>query len=250
MPSSAILSSGVEMSNIANLLCRYCLLPFTPDTIPGAIMEGALAHVRDAEVLRTYDFVDVIKPKDSMGWQVKSTKDATPVTWKRAKLADAPNLIKASRSGAAGVQSLGDAIIHFCNAHAAASMSKYSLEAIGFSRLIVRDNGTATYYEKLLCTREKPKIFEETDFFWQWSTQKKTKQKEQLSALHGIHVPSGKKWFAWHGLGENQLHFSGEKTWWPEANSSQAFTFDLPTKDKKLSVEAFMALLEEIPKPV
>ncbi len=156
MPSSPILSSSKEMSDIANLLCRYCLLPFTPDTIPGAIMEGALAHVRNAQVLRTYDFVDVIKPKDRIGWQVKSTKDKTPVTWKRAKLADAANLIKASESGAAGVQALGDVIIHFCNAHAAASMSKYALDAIGFSRLIVRDDGRVARAQPSCACQKQP----------------------------------------------------------------------------------------------
>lgn len=37
------------------------------------------------------------------------------------------------------------------------------------------------------------------------------KKKEVLPALHGY--KDGVHWFSWYGQGENQLHFTGEKTW-------------------------------------
>jgi len=49
-------------------------------------MESIFAHVRSANVLNTYDFVDVISTTNQRGWQIKSTKEKPPVTWKRAKL--------------------------------------------------------------------------------------------------------------------------------------------------------------------
>ena len=81
-------------------------------------MGGVLAHVRGGRVLNTYDFVDVIRTEDGCGWQVKSTKATTPVTWKRAKIPDAVSLIEQSNRSAGGLQALGDAIMEFCNRHA------------------------------------------------------------------------------------------------------------------------------------
>lgn len=206
-------------------------------------MEGALAYVRGASVLRTYDFVDVVKRDSRCGWQVKSTKATTPVTWKRAKIPNSVQLIAESKISPAGAQALGDAIIAFCNAHAQHSLQLYDLDEIGYSRLIVHENGTVTYFEKLLCTREAPTIFNSSDFEWQWSIPKKTVKKEQLPALHGIYKPDHKKWFAWHGLGENQLHFSGEKSWWPSEGNQHQVSFNLPTDGDKISVERFIELL-------
>src|SRR5262249_34911133 len=180
-------------------------LPFSRDYVPGAIMEGTLEHVHHAKALSTYDFVDVVRSTDGCGWQVKSTKAMTPLTWKSAKIRDAQRLILASETSAAARQKLGNAIIAFCNAHARHSLELYGLDVIGFSRLIIFESWEALYYEKILCTREAPKLFEENDFKWDWSVQKHSVKKEQLSALHGTHIPSGRKWFAWHGRGENQL---------------------------------------------
>ena len=67
-------------------------------------------------------------------------------------------------------------------------------------------------------------------------------KKEQLPAFHGVSKKTGKKVFAWHGKGENQLHFSGEKNWWPEVDrppvegvfnysaDNHAIAFKLPSK--------------------
>ena len=51
----------------------------------GDRVKNANFQLRQGEVLGTYDFVDVIKRGSKCGWQVKSTKESTPVTWKRAK---------------------------------------------------------------------------------------------------------------------------------------------------------------------
>lgn len=242
--ASSVYSTPEQFSLIEKILTRYIRLPFTVSTIPGAIMEGVLAHVRDGRVLQTYDFVDVVKTDAGFGWQVKSTKECTPVTWKRAKIPNAEELIAESQRSPAGRQELGNAIINFCNQHALESLESYRLDQIGYARLLIRDDGSITYFERLLCTRANPQIFNPHDFEWKWSTPKKTVRKEQLCALHGISRRTGEKWWAWHGLGENQLHFSGERNWWPTRNG-HAITFRFPTEREKISLEDFSALLEK-----
>ena len=246
MKTYAIFSTKEQLGEIARILSSYIRLPLSTDTIPGALMEGLLAHVRGGVVKPTYDFVDVVNADLKCGWQIKSTKASTPVTWKRAKIRDAENLIKASRRNKAGCQKLGDGIIDFCNAHAKESIELYDLNEIGYCRLIVHEDGLVTYFERLLCTREAPILFNKRDFTWRWSKPKKTKKKEQLPALHGTHTASKKKWFAWHGLGENQLHFSGEKTWWPEAADSHAVTFKFPGEEDRIGLESFVEFLSKL----
>src|SRR5258708_35610114 len=180
---------------IGRVLSTYMRLPLSSDTIPGGIMEALLAHVREGVVLGKYDFVDVIKPVSKCGWQVKSTKASTPVTWKRAKIPKREKLISASRRSKGGVQAPCDAIIEFCNAHALASLNFYKLEQIGYCRLITHPNGDVTYFERLLVTREKPRLFAASDFVWKWSQPKKTTKKAQLPPLPAIHNPTTKKSF-------------------------------------------------------
>ncbi len=143
--------------------------------------------------------MDVVNRNDQVGWQVKSTKASTPVTWKRAKIPNSQELIKDSNSSTEGLQTLGNAILKFCNDHAIESLDKYNLNEIGFSRLIVHPNRHLTYFEKALCSRTNPNIFNENEFEWKWSIPKKTTKKEQLPALHGTHKLTQQKWFAWHG---------------------------------------------------
>jgi hypothetical protein len=250
MPKSkGIFSSRDEIEEIVGILKNYVRLPFTTINIPGAVMEGILGHVRGAEVLRTYDFIDVVDRENEVGWQIKSTLAGTPVTWKRAKIPNSAELIDASEAGMPGLQALGDAIIEFCNEHARESMAKYGLSQIGYARLVLHREGDATYFERLLCSEESPNLFNSADFSWKWSHAKKTKKKEQLTALHGTHIPSGKKWFAWHGRGENQLHFSGEGAWWPSASDDpHAVKFRLPSE--RLSVKQFADLLAGTSNPL
>jgi len=184
---SNVFSSRDQLLKISNILKGYLKLPFSGDSIPGSLMESVVGIVRGGEVLNTYDFVDVINREQKVGWQVKSTKSTTPVTWKRAKIPNSQSLIEASRQNVEGLQALGDSIIKFCNDHAIESFDAYSLDEIGFSRLIVHPDGKLTYFEKVLCTKQSPKIFNENDFEWKWSTPKVTKKKEQLPALHGTH---------------------------------------------------------------
>ena len=240
---SHVFSSKPEMEDISKALSGYLKLPFSGDSIPGSLLENVIGSVRKSKVLNTYDFVDVISEENRVGWQVKSTKDKTPVTWKRAKIANANELIHESRTSDDALQELGNAIIRFCNDHVQESLEKYSLDEIGFSRLVVHGNGRITYYEKLLCTNADPKVFHEEDFTWRWSTPKKTTRKEQLPALHGTHKESGQKWFAWHGLGENQLHFSGESTWWPHDGDPHHIDFQFP--QSRLTQDELMELLKE-----
>lgn len=244
---SAIFSTPDQLATIRKVLRSYLRLPFSSDAVPGAFMEAVLAHVRNGEVLATYDYVDVINRKERVGWSIKSTKASTPLTWKRAKLADKTALIVASLKSEAGRQALGDEIIRFCNHHAHESMKKYKLDAIGFSRLILQKDGTVRYFERELCSRKNPDIFNAADFVWNWSVQKEGGKKEQLSALHGFHLPSKTRWWAWHGHGENQLHFTGERAaWWPPADDPHAIAFTFPAEADKLSLERLAEILEEI----
>lgn len=243
MAASKIFSNAKQIHLMARILENYLRLPFTGDTIPGSIMEHVLAHVRGGDVLNTYDFVDVVHKDGHYGWQVKSTKASTPVTWKRAKIPNADALVDASKKSDQDLQKLGDAIIEFCNRHAKESIEAFNLDEIGYARLIVHEDGKVTYFERVLCTKESPEIFDASEFQWRWSKPKKTKKKEQLSALHGIKRDTGKKWFAWHGLGENQLHFSGESNWWP---SKFNINFSMPTQEKKLSLSDFLELIKGI----
>lgn len=240
----SVFSTPSQLDKMRQMLVNYSRLPFSQGSIPGALMESVLAHVRGGRVLNTYDFVDVINDEIRHGWQVKSTKEKTPVTWKRAKIPNAVELIEASKQSDAGLQILGDAIIEFCNEHFRASVEKHNLDKIGYARLIVHENGQVTYFERLLYSKEYPHIFNPKDFTWQWSTPKKTGTKEQLPALHGSNVKTGRKWWAWHGLGENQLHFSGETVWWPTAGNPHTFSFHLPQPENKLSYDQFVALLQ------
>ena len=210
------------------------------------MLEEALANVRSGEVLHTYDFVDVVNREEACGWQVKSTRDATPVTWKRAKLPNVTGLVDASLKSDAACQELGDTIINFCNEHAQRSLAEYDLQKIGYARLILHKQGKVTYFEKSLCSISKPVVFDPKDFFWSWSTPKAPGKKEQLSALHGIHRQTNRRWWAWHGLGENQLHFSGESAWWPRPTSSRhSFSFDMPSAEELLTIDALMSVLDD-----
>lgn len=210
-----IYSNKKQLKEIADYLTAYMRIPyFQEDTIPGKIMEKIISIVHGGEQLATYDYVDVCK-KGRIGWQVKSTKEDTPLTWKRAKIANSSRLIIESERNPTGLKKLGDAIIEFCNDHAKESILNYNLEEIGYSRLIMFDDCSAIYFERLICTKSNPQIFNKDNYTWRWSIPKNTTKKEQLPALHGTDLLSNKKAFAWHGRGENQLHFSGEKDWWP-----------------------------------
>lgn len=243
---TSLFSTPDQLARIGLILSRYIRLPVSTDTIPGAFLESVLAHVRNARVLPTYDYIDVHQPEKHVGWSIKSTRSTTPVTWKRAKIANKEKMIEASFQSATGIQALGDRIIEFCNSHARASLNDYNLDEIGYSRLIVHPEGEVRYFERKLCSRDQPNIFDPTDFEWRWSVQKVTSTKEQLRALHGTHKPSGKKWWAWHGLGENQLHFSGERAWWPASDDPHAIAFRFPTVDEKISFDKLVELLEVV----
>lgn len=164
--------------------------------------------------------------------------------WKRAKIENSDQLIEQSTKSAEDMQVLGDAIINFCNEHALASMEKYALNEIGYSRLIIHKDGRVTYFERLLCSKDKPLLFEPQNFVWQWSEPKKTRVKEQLPALRGTNIKTEEKWWAWHGRGENQLHFSGASLWWPDENSQHMFSFNLPLDEDKLLFEQLNELLK------
>ena len=220
-----------------------CLrLPFSQGAIPGRVLEEVLADVRSAKVLPTYDFVDVVSSEEACGWQVKSTRAGTPVTWKRAKLPNAAELINASMESEAACQELGDAIIELCNEHAQSSLADYELEEIGYARLILHSNGQVTYFEKWLCSHSRPNIFDPVDFSWSWSNPKRTEKKEQLPALQGTHRGTKRKWWAWHGRGENQLHFAGESAWWPDGDD-HSLSFRLPSAEQRLTIDDILEML-------
>lgn len=242
----SVFSTPEQLANMRDILSNFVRMPFSQGNIPGALVESAFAHVRAGSVLNTYDFVDVICPEAHCGWQVKSTKASTPVTWKRAKIPNSSEFIERSLKSPNDLQALGDAVIDFCNEHAQASMEKYDLSEIGYSRLIIHRNGRVTYFERLLCSKDNPLVFDPKDFVWEWSEPKRTRTKEQLPALHGTNIRTEEKWWAWHGRGENQLHFSGESAWWPDVSNPHRFSFELPSEEDKISFEQLSDLLTSL----
>lgn len=217
-------------------------MPFSGERIPGDVLEGALAHIRGGRRLGKYDFVDVVHDNARVGWQVKSTAEATPVTWKRAKISGRDGLIRKSENSDDGARELGKAIIDFCNAAIIRAFDEYNIDVIGYARLIVHPDATATYFERKLVTRESPTLFKHDDFRWNWTRQREGGKKEQLSAFHGYHAATNTKWWAWHGRGENQLHFSGERTWWPPCSDTNAIRFRLP--DTRYTLDELIGLLD------
>lgn len=238
-------AQGLDLEHLVALLRGYMRLPFAGRMLPGRYVETAVARIKDGTVLPTYDFVDVVNIGERIGWQVKSTMQSTPVTWKRAKIPNALALIDQSRVSATGIQALGDAIIAFCNEHAVESLQRYDLDRIGYCRVLLRED-SVLYFERELITRERPVLFDPAEFTWRWSVAKKTQGKEQLSALHGHHQKSGRKWFAAHILGENQLHFSGEPAWWPHPqDGTPQATFTYPSKSEVISFDDLISWLDE-----
>ena len=239
------LSNKAQLDSLIHIIHQYLRLPLSDDTIPGSFLEGVLAYVRKGKRLNTYDFVDVVNIEKKIGWQVKSTKSTTPVTWKRAKIPNSLELIEKSYKSDKGLQNLGDAIIDFCNEHAEHSINLYKLDEIYYSRLVVFENGEIKYIERKLCDKKNPIMFSKSDYVWHWSKPKVTTKKEQLQALHGVSKNTNQKVWAWHGLGENQLHFSGEKLWWTDRDSL-VIDFHYPKSDEKLSLEQLIDLLAKL----
>ena len=238
-------SSADQMQRIIAAVRGFMRLPFVSGSVPGGYVEAVVAQSREGKVLNTYDFVDVISELELVGWQVKSTKITTPVTWKRAKIPFQQKLINASQMGdVVALKELGDSIITFCNDHAKASLEDYGLDAIGYARVIINPE-TIVYFERELITKSRPILFDKDQFEWQWTTAKRTFKKEQLPALHGTELATGKKWFAWHGLGENQLHFSGEKYWHPLPASIHRIEVDVPSEGSQITFDEFATWLAE-----
>ena len=99
-----VFSTPEQLSRIRAIVSSYSRLPFSGRRVPGEVLEGAFAHVRGARRLGRYDFVDVVDEIARAGWQVKSTGEKTPVTWKRAKIAGRDDLIRRSEVDADGVR--------------------------------------------------------------------------------------------------------------------------------------------------
>jgi hypothetical protein len=240
----SVFSTPEQLTELIRLLSIYSRLPVAERNIPGAIMEAILAYVhKGAEVLHNYDFVDVLNRQERVGWQVKSTHEGTPLTWMRAKIPNRNTLIAAA-DNPEGIKILGGEILKYANDHIHRAFTDYQLDVIGYVRLIIRDNGTVTYFERKLCTSKKPILFNPENFRWNWSEQKQSRKKEQLPALVGTHIPTGEKWWAWHGRGENQLHFSAERTWWPAKGAKNCVTFPQPTAAQRLSFDDLERLIE------
>ena len=240
--SSKIFSNKAQLNRIVDILTGYMKLSLSDDVIPGSFMEKVVATIHDGAVLKTYEFIDVVNRKNGVAWQVKSTKKNTPLTWKRVKIRGAASLIDKSKHEVHGLQQLGNLIIEHCNDHCIESMTKYNLREVGYARLIV-EKTELIYFERVLCTKKNPMLFDRTKFRWEWSDPYKSTKKEYLPALHGMHVDSGEKWFAWFGQGENQLHFHGESVWRTDPNTS-ILTF--PTPSLYLDIAQQMKLLENL----
>lgn len=237
-----LFSSSAELEKIRDIVFAFARLPFAKSGIPGAVLETVLAEVRKGKIITKRHFVDVVAEGGDIGWQVKSTSGNSPLTWNRARIADQEDLIAESRAGTAGCQALGNAIIAFCNDHAVKSLAEYNLDEIGLARLHVDDNGDALYFERLLCSRRSPAVFNPADFSWKWA-EKEPGNKRHSGGFHGFNKSTGSKWFSWFGRGAYQLHFPGEAQWRTETSHGHAIRFRIPGAADRLSVDAFLALM-------
>lgn len=174
--NNKILSTNEEIKLIEKVILGYLRLPFSPNSIPGSIMEHVLGHVRNADVLNTYDFVDVVDRNKNIGWQVKSRKSSTPVTWKRAKITNRESLILDSESSDEGLDKLGAAVMGVCNDHLTESISKYNLTKIGYIDLILHSN-KIEYIECEMPQENLRELFKPSDFKWKWSIERKKGKK-------------------------------------------------------------------------
>lgn len=231
-----------DIFNIAEKTALYLCLPFASDNVPGSYAEDIIANHYGGEKLNNYDFADVISKDMGIGWQVKSTKAETTVTWKRAKVEDSAEWIELSDQGDDdATQMLGNLVLELCNNHARKSLAKYGLSEIRYARIVL-DDKRLIYFEKKLIDNKNDQLFDPGSITWRWSTPRKLESKEQLSALHGF---SGQdKWFAWHGRGENQLHFTGERLWWPENDIELEYSA-IDVRDHKVSWEELFSWLRE-----
>jgi hypothetical protein len=128
-------------------------------------------------------------------------------------------------------------------------LDRYGLDAIGYARAIVFDE-SIVYFERELVTKDCPELFKAGDFEWRWAKPKTTAKKEQLPALHGYSRSTGKKSWAWHGLGENQLHFSGEAAWWPQEGDPHRVSIQVPSPVDQITFGAFVEWVTTIGKDV
>ncbi len=211
---------GSTIDAIADQIASYFRLPFAAKSLPGWFAEAVVAEHYRGRVLSTRDFVDVISGDGGdngkrIGWQVKSTMTSTTVTWKRVKIEGSAELIQES-DDRGDTQTLGNLVIEACNLHAQESLKKHELRKIRYARIIAAP-GQVTYFERDLIDENRPVFFDPSEFEWEWSEGQDMSGKERLKALHGYRISKDEreKWFAWHGRGENQLHFMGEKCWWP-----------------------------------
>lgn len=232
------------MLKIVGFLTTYTRIPFIEENaIPGNIMENAVSIARNGTQLPCYGFIDVIN--DNIGWQVKSSRKKSPLTWGQVK---APSNLLQSKDAIA----LGNHLINSINESSIAAMEKFNLETIGYARLIVYPNNHAVYFEKELSNRTNPIIFNPKTYLWSWSNCTRKSNKETKPSLVGINTITGMREFSWHCLSGSQLHFDAEYQWWPKikipkseddvifSSKHHAISFMLPSK--KISWDAISAL--------
>ena len=190
---------------IVSHIQAYSRLPFYRNSVPGDVLESIIAEAYNGSSSGSYSFVDVIAGQ--RGYQVKCALSTTPVTWKRVKLPNKNKLLENSSP-----QQLGDMVIDFCNANVQAGFDKHpEMQEIIYSRLVhFKKDNEAAYFERPLCTRANPVLFNKQDYIWSWNTF----TCQTSAALVGTDL-KGTKVFSWYGQGENQLHFHGEALWHP-----------------------------------
>lgn len=229
-----------QLQKLGSYLKAYLKLPVASgDRVPGEDFEKIVAAAINGEALGKKDFVDVLTFDKRWGKQTKSGIYGNNIIWKRAKIDNSEQLVLESKNSISAAQQLGKLLIDQCNEHIIDSINKYNLDGITYSRLIIKEPDILEYFEKFLCTKNDPIVFESKDIYWKWSNTKKSLKKEYLPALHGINIKTGETIWQWNGLGDNQLNFPGEKLWWPKNRT--IFTF--PNDNEKVSFEKLLVLL-------
>lgn len=207
-----------HLDDLGRYIKAYQSLPFFDGSVPGKILETLVAFAFQGRVLNTLDFVDVVSGK--VGWQVKSIKAGSDVTWKRVTIANPEFLLELSYEEPAF---LGRYLIDICNDHIFDSFVKYGLEDIRYIKAEIHPSNVVLV-EKSIVTNDSIVAFDHDDFYWHWTEPKHRNNKELLPSFSGFHKETNSKWFSWNGLGDNQFRFTYEKVWAMEGAVSKSIS--------------------------
>ena len=235
-----IYSSKEELEKIANAIIKYFNAPFSRENVPGPVLEEIIEECKGWPALGGIDFVDNLSPNGNCGVQCKSGSTRRwsleknkwlfrQRPWGRITIPLSKRiLIDESYINPILLQELGDSVIDTFNDKIKFSIEKYNLDEIGYIGLVFNPNSTFQYYERSICLRNNPILFDKKDFRWEWSIPKK---ETDSPVLKGINIKTNQVWVRWKAHGDTQLDFMGAEFWVTDDSLRLTFTAKNDGKD-------------------